>query len=89
MKSIAEALPADDTRVSAEIGAHVLAAELAARAGRTEEALKALEAARELEDGMLYQEPPFWHQPVRHHLGALLLDGAAGRPRRSSATVRT
>jgi hypothetical protein len=78
VETIAKALPADDTRVSAEIGAYVLSAELAARAGRTEEALKALEAARELEDGMLYQEPPFWHQPVRHHLGALLL--SAGRP---------
>ncbi|MGH7628921.1 MAG: hypothetical protein ACREOF_05950 [Gemmatimonadales bacterium] len=78
VRAIVQALPADDTRVSAEIGAHVLAAELAARAGRTEDAMKSLEAARALEDGMLYQEPPFWHQPVRHHLGALLLK--AGRP---------
>jgi tetratricopeptide (TPR) repeat protein len=78
VEAIAKELPADDTRVSTEIGAHVLAAELDARAGRTEQALARLEAARELEDGMLYQEPPFWHQPVRHHLGALLL--AAGRP---------
>ncbi|MGH7517311.1 MAG: hypothetical protein ACREOC_07560 [Gemmatimonadales bacterium] len=77
VQAIVEGLPADDTRVSARIGAHVLAAELAARADRTEDALKSLEAARELEDGMLYQEPPFWHQPVRHHLGALLLE--AGR----------
>jgi tetratricopeptide (TPR) repeat protein len=78
VQAIAKVLPADDTRVSTEIGAHVLSAELAARAGRTEEALTSLEAARKLEDGMLYQEPPFWHQPVRHHLGALLLK--AGRP---------
>ncbi len=76
--AIVKELPADDTRVSAEIGAHVLAAELDARAGRTDEALKRLDAARELEDGMLYQEPPYWHQPVRHHIGALLL--TAGRP---------
>jgi predicted Zn-dependent protease len=77
VKAITKELPADDTRTSTEIGARVLAAELAARAGRTDEALQSLEAARELEDGMLYQEPPFWHQPVRHHLGALLLK--AGR----------
>jgi tetratricopeptide (TPR) repeat protein len=77
VKAITKELPADDTRTSTEIGALVLAAELAARAGRTDEALQSLEAARELEDGMLYQEPPFWHQPVRHHLGALLLK--AGR----------
>ena len=77
VKAIAAALPADDTRTSAEIGGLVLEAELAARAGRTDEALRSLEQARALEDGMLYQEPPFWHQPVRHHLGALLL--TAGR----------
>ena len=73
VKAIAEALPKDDTRVSAEIGAHVLAAEVEARAGRNDKALEQLEAARELEDGMVYIEPPYWHQPVRHHLGALLL----------------
>ncbi len=77
IQAIVQGLQADDTRVSAEIGAHVLGAELETRAGRTEEALKRLEAARELEDAMLYQEPPFWHQPVRHHLGPLLLK--AGR----------
>ena len=31
-----------------------------------------------LEDGLLYNEPPDWYFPVRHFLGAMLLD--AGRP---------
>lgn len=76
--AVVRELPEDDTRVSTRIGALVLSAELAAKAGRTDEALTSLEEARELEDGMLYQEPPFWHQPVRNFLGALLLK--AGRP---------
>ena len=73
VETIAQALAKDDTQVSAEIGAQVLAAELDARAGRNDEALRKLEAARELEDAMIYIEPPYWHQPVRHFLGALLL----------------
>ena len=74
VRTIVEGLPKDDTRVSAEIGGHVLAAEIEARAGRTDKALEELEAARDLEDGMVYIEPPYWHQPVRHFLGALLLE---------------
>ncbi|HET8624565.1 MAG TPA: hypothetical protein VFM14_13460 [Gemmatimonadales bacterium] len=73
VRAIAAALPKDDTQVSTEIGALVLAAELDARAGQHDEALKQLEAARELEDAMIYIEPPYWHQPVRHFIGALLL----------------
>jgi tetratricopeptide (TPR) repeat protein len=78
IKAVVQELPEDDTRTSSRIGALVLSAELSARAGRTDEALQSLDEARELEDGMLYQEPPFWHQPVRNFLGALLLK--AGRP---------
>ena len=31
-----------------------------------------------LEDALIYTEPPDWHAPVRHWLGAVLLE--AGRP---------
>jgi tetratricopeptide (TPR) repeat protein len=86
VKAVAKELPEDDTRVSTGIGVRVLSAELAARAGRTEEALRLLEEAREMEDGMLYQEPPFWHQPVRNFLGALLLK--AGRPAEAEQRYR-
>jgi tetratricopeptide (TPR) repeat protein len=86
VQTITRGLAADDTRISSEIGGHILSAELAARAGRTDEALRALEAARELEDGMVYIEPPYWHQPVRHFLGALLLQ--AGRPAEAEQRYR-
>jgi tetratricopeptide (TPR) repeat protein len=84
--AVVRELPEDDTRISTRIGALVLSAELAGRAGRTDEALTSLEEARELEDGMLYQEPPFWHQPVRNFLGALLLK--AGRPAEAEQRYR-
>jgi Flp pilus assembly protein TadD len=35
---------------------------------------------------MVYIEPPYWHQPVRHHLGALLLK--AGRPAEAEQRYR-
>jgi len=37
-----------------------------------------LERAVRLEDGLRYNEPPDWYFPVRHFLGAMLLD--AGYP---------
>ena len=84
--AVVRELPEDDTRISTRIGALVLSAELAAKAGRTDEALTSLKEARELEDGMLYQEPPFWHQPVRNFLGAALLK--AGRPAEAEQCYR-
>ena len=41
-------------------------------------AIAHFDRAVRLEDGMTYTEPPDWHAPVRHWLGATLL--AAGRP---------
>jgi tetratricopeptide (TPR) repeat protein len=46
--------------------------------GRTLEGLAHLERAVRLEDSLRYNEPPDWYFPVRHLLGAMLLD--AGRP---------
>lgn len=51
--------------------------ELAFREGEHEEAFRLLREAAELEDRLVYDEPPSWLQPVRHALGALLM--AAGR----------
>src|SRR5690606_27678478 len=53
-------------------------AELAAARGQHGDAITALEEAASIEDGIPYDEPPGWHAPVRHTLGAILLD--AGRP---------
>lgn len=60
------------------IATEILAGEMAAARGRIEQALVHLEKAVRLEDGMLYNEPPDWYYPVRHTLGAVLLE--AGRP---------
>jgi tetratricopeptide (TPR) repeat protein len=59
------------------VAERVLAAELAHASGNLEAALAALETARDIEDDLPYDEPPGWHAPVRHTLGAVLLD--AGR----------
>ena len=56
----------------------VVAGEIAAREKRWDDAIAALTRGVELEDAQTYGEPPDWHLPVRHTLGAVLL--AAGRP---------
>lgn len=60
------------------IAHQVLTGEIEARQGDYDEAIAHLERAIRLEDGNLYNEPPDWFQPVRHNLGAVLLE--AGRP---------
>jgi tetratricopeptide (TPR) repeat protein len=52
--------------------------ELAYREGNLTKGLAHLERAVRLEDTLRYNEPPDWYFPVRHFLGAMLLD--AGRP---------
>ncbi len=59
------------------IAEHVMNGEIAYRRGNIDEAVSELRAAIELEDSLLYMEPPEWIQPVRHTLGAILVD--AGR----------
>jgi len=61
------------------IAPEVLAGELAAAKGDFEAAVRYLETAVRLEDGLTYTEPEEWHYPPRHALGAVLL--AAGRAR--------
>lgn len=53
----------------------ILDAELAADAGRIDDAIMRLDRAVRLEDSLLYNEPPDWYFPVRHYLGAILLEG--------------
>ena len=60
------------------IAHHVLAGEVGAERGRHHDALGHLSRAVRLEDSLLYNEPPDWYYPVRHTLGAVLLD--AGSP---------
>lgn len=65
---------------------HVLAGEIAAAAGRTDEAVASLREALEYEDTLIYQEPPDWYVPVRQILGAVLLE--AGRVAEAEAAYR-
>lgn len=69
-----------------QIAARIVSGELAARAGRTGDAVQMLTEAMALEDGIPYNEPPVWHQPVRQVLGAVLVD--AGRGTEAEALYR-
>lgn len=55
------------------IAEHFMAGEIAYRAGHAKEAFKALREAARIQDGLRYSEPPDWILPVRHALGAALL----------------
>ena len=56
------------------IAQEVLAAEIDAAAGRLEVAIARLDRAVRFQDALPYNEPPDWYYPVRHTLGALLLE---------------
>ncbi len=56
------------------IGRLMLEGELAYREGRLDDAWAALEQAIAAEDKLLYDEPPGWMIPVRHAMGALLME---------------
>ena len=57
-----------------EIARHVLASEIAYRAGDFATAWRELEAGVAAEDALPYDEPSAWMMPVRHALGALSLE---------------
>jgi len=60
------------------IARELLAGEIAARAGRTGEAVTHLRAATQAEDELNYNEPSDWYYPTRHHLGAALIAAGQG-----------
>ena len=68
------------------IASEVLAGEMAAKQNRFKAAISHLEHAVELEDGLMYNEPPDWYYPVRHTLGAVLLE--AGQPEKAERVYR-
>ncbi len=62
-----------------DIAAAVLEGDIEARAKNYPRAIAVLNRAVALEDGLGYNEPEDWHFPVRHLLGAVLLEsGSAG-----------
>lgn len=68
------------------IGFEVLAGELAAEQGNTEQAIHSLKQAIVLEDNLSYDEPAPWYSPVRQSLAAVLLK--AGRPAEAEQVYR-
>lgn len=66
-----------------KVAATVLDGEFAAAQGKYDEAVAHLDKAVRYHDNLIYTEPDDWHQPVRHALGAVLLD--AGRPAEAEA----
>ncbi len=64
----------EPARTVLTIAVRALAGDIALKRGDTQKGIADLRAAVELEDQLSYMEPPYWHQPVRHLLGAALLD---------------
>jgi predicted Zn-dependent protease len=60
-----------------DVAEGVMRGEILFRSGKVDEGIAALREAVALEDKLRYDEPPDWIQPVRHALGAALLQ--AGR----------
>jgi tetratricopeptide (TPR) repeat protein len=60
------------------VALEALAGEISARQGHYDDAIAHLDKAVRLEDALEYSEPRDWHYPMRHSLGAVLLE--AGRP---------
>ncbi len=73
-------------RALLEIGVDHLQGEIAVAAGRTDEAVAALESAIGRQDDLVYMEPPPWYFPTRQALGAVLL--GAGRAAEAAAVYR-
>lgn len=92
LKRLADETPADfivglnSAKTLLQLAERVAAAEAAARSGRNDEAVAALEEAVRLEEGLTYDEPPAWYEPVRQRLGAALL--ASGRAAEAERVYR-
>ena len=61
-------------RVVLEVARPMAEGELEYRRGNVDHAFELLREAVERDDGLRYDEPRGWMQPVRHSLGALLLE---------------
>ena len=75
-----------DTKNMVMLAGNAMAGEIAATEKKWEDAITYLEKAVNLQDNLAYTEPPPWHYPTRHSLGAVLLD--AGRPEQAEDVYR-
>jgi tetratricopeptide (TPR) repeat protein len=69
-----------------ELALDLLEGEIARKSGHLDEAVDDFTKARTIELALPYNEPPNWHQPVSHILGAALLQ--AHRPAEAEAVYR-
>ncbi len=75
-----------DSKTALSIAVHALMGEIAERRGQTAAGIGHYRQALALEDEALYIEPPKWHHPMRHALGAALLK--AGQAVEAEAVFR-
>jgi tetratricopeptide (TPR) repeat protein len=68
------------------IARKMMEGEILYREGKREEAFAALREAVTMEEALKFDEPPGWMQPVRHALGALLLE--SGQAAEAEAVYR-
>jgi tetratricopeptide (TPR) repeat protein len=64
----------------------LLDGEISRRSGHLDQAISGFRNAAALERGLAYTEPPYWHQPVSHLLGAALIQ--ARRPAEAETVYR-
>jgi tetratricopeptide (TPR) repeat protein len=80
LRSLAGEMPADlqagmnPARNVAALGLQAIEARIAERTGQRAEAIAGWKRAVGLEDRMAYNEPADWFYPMRHYLGASLLE---------------
>lgn len=92
LRVVRDSVPADGQfgahpqRGLLDIAAAILEAEIHAEGGRHAQAVRVLESVLAVEDGLDYDEPEPWPLPLRHFLGAILLE--AGRPAEAEARYR-
>ena len=83
---VAMSAGAGENKTVMEIAMHALMGEIAQRHEQLDAAVAHFREAAKLEDSFNYIEPPQWYFPVRHALGAVLLQ--AGRPAEAEVVYR-
>jgi tetratricopeptide (TPR) repeat protein len=86
LRAIAASVTASPHKEVLQIAVEALLGEIHARRGLTDGAIRHFRAAMAIEDGLSYMEPPYWHYPIRHSLGAALL--SAGRAAEAETVYR-
>ncbi|MFN2567631.1 MAG: hypothetical protein ABR499_21765 [Gemmatimonadaceae bacterium] len=86
LRAIASGVTSSPHKDVLEIADRALVGEIHARRGLMAGAVNHFRAAMAVEDRLSYMEPPYWHYPIRHSVGAALL--GAGRPAEAEAAYR-